>query len=853
MIPRILVVDDDAGVRFTLRELLEDAGSRWTRPPTAPMALAKHRGGRQLSPGAHRPAHAPARRARAARRLKAREPDAPRVILITAHGSERARRGGDEARRLRLLPQALRADELLAVVGGRVESVRLSAENERLEASSLLVALLVFASPAMRSWPCWSQRVAQQDVTVLITGESGTGKERVAEALVRGSAARERPFVRFNCAALTPELAEAELFGHSKGAFTGAVRRAAGSSARPTAGTLLLDEVGELDPRTQAKLLRVLQEGEVRPVGEEQLVRGRRAHPRRHPPRPRAVRARRARFREDLYYRLKVVQLACRRCASARRTSPCSPRHFLRRVQRRFGAGALRAHARAARAPRRAPLARQRARAGEHHREPGGALPARPLDPDLLPGGSPAMARAASTRTLEHRLAAYERGLMVEAIEAADGNRSEAAKLLGIGRAHALREAAQARAVGAVPTRSLQIARSRASAAASGCPALLQLGWPQHSARQGRAQVRVRPTLSSTRPAARSGLRVPGSSDRRSAHRESGLLPGAGTCSWWSRSPATTSLPSRSYSGLQALYWTRLPRRISGASRRKACVWRPTASMCARRCHGDTSPLVLPVHRPRDRRGGPFPRGLHAEGTSGSPACCYNMILLQEHRERTRQAERRAFELKHAALRAELDSLRSRTQPHFLFNVLTYTIASLVHDDADLGRADRPPARQHPGAMRSRAHALRMCRWPRSCRFVRCLPGRAAGALRQAPALRLSGRSGCRAGSPRAFLAAASGRECRRCTAWRGASTVALSACPPRSRSWGLTLRVEDDGPGPGSVPSSWQRHRAGQDLTRRLELLHGGARAATDSSGRGAGGGFSVELRIPQAKQVQT
>ena len=117
------------------------------------------------------------------------------------------------------------------------------------------------------------QRIAPRDVTVLITGESGTGKERVAEALVQASTRANKPFVRFNCAALTAELAEAELFGHTKGAFTGAVKSRAGLFREADGGTILLDEIGELPAPIQAKLLRVLQEGEVRPVGEDTSVK----------------------------------------------------------------------------------------------------------------------------------------------------------------------------------------------------------------------------------------------------------------------------------------------------------------------------------------------------------------------------------------------------------------------------------------------------------------------------------------------------------------------------------------------------------------------------------------------------
>ena len=106
-------------------------------------------------------------------------------------------------------------------------------------------------------------------MTVLITSESGTGKERVAEAIVRASMRNASPLVRFNCAAITHELAEAEVFGHAKGAFTGGHRARPGLFRVAHGGTLLLDEIGQLDLGTQAKLLRTLQEGKLRPVGED--------------------------------------------------------------------------------------------------------------------------------------------------------------------------------------------------------------------------------------------------------------------------------------------------------------------------------------------------------------------------------------------------------------------------------------------------------------------------------------------------------------------------------------------------------------------------------------------------------
>ncbi len=184
-------------------------------------------------------------------------------------------------------------------------------------------------------------RVAPRDVTVLINGESGTGKERVAEAIVRASSRSEHPFIRFNCATLTAELAEAELFGHTKGAFTGAQRSRNGLFREAHGGTLLLDEVGELDLNLQAKLLRVLQQGEVRPVGEDRsFAIDVRIIAATHRNLVDLVQA--GRFRDDLYYRLKVVSLTVPPLRERPEDIAVLARHFLQRIAERFGTGPLR-------------------------------------------------------------------------------------------------------------------------------------------------------------------------------------------------------------------------------------------------------------------------------------------------------------------------------------------------------------------------------------------------------------------------------------------------------------------------------------------------------------------------------
>ena len=432
MIPRILVVDDDRAVRFTLRGILEDANYAVDEAEDGARALAKVDAGPPhhlvltdlRMPGMDGLTLLDRIRERA---------DPPRVIMITAHGSERAAVEAMKRGAYDYFRKPFEADELLRVVERAVESVRLTANNERLEAELLLSRSLVFAAPAMKQLALLAQRAASKEVTVLITGESGTGKERLAEAIVRGSRRAERPFIRFNCAAITPELAEAELFGHTKGAFTGAIRSRSGLFREAHTGTLFLDEIGELDLRTQAKLLRVLQEGEVRPVGED--------HPIAVDVRILAAthrnleqRVREGAFREDLLYRLKVVQLHVPPLRERSEDIAVLAEHFLREYAKRFGAGPF--------AMTTALESRLHAHAWPGNvRELSNAIeslvalsPENALDLSLLPGSSAPEASFTSA-TLDQRLAAYERGLLVAALEAASGNRTEAAKQLGIGRA----------------------------------------------------------------------------------------------------------------------------------------------------------------------------------------------------------------------------------------------------------------------------------------------------------------------------------------------------------------------------------------------------------------------------------
>ena len=441
---RVLVVDDDPGVRYTLREILASDGVEVDEAADGAAALARFEAA--PAPLVITDLRMPGMDGmELQRRLLVRAPGT-RVVLVTAHGSERQAVEAMKAGAWDYFRKPFENDELLAVVRRALEAVRLAADNERLTGELALSGSMVFASAAMARLAQLVARVAPRDVTVLVTGESGTGKERVAEALWRASRRAERAFVRFNCAALSPELAEAELGGHARGAFTGAVRARPGLVGEADGGTILLDEVGELAAGAQAKLLRVLQDGEVRPVGED---RPRRVDVRVLAATHRDLREEVARgaFREDLFYRLHVVTLRVPPLRERPEDVPVLARFFLGRFAERFGL----------REPAATPalLARLAAHAWpgnvrelEHAIESLVALsPEGELDLSLLPlraaGGEGAAGAADAPGTpggevpalgLKARMESYERGMIVEALRASRGNRSEAARQLGVSR-----------------------------------------------------------------------------------------------------------------------------------------------------------------------------------------------------------------------------------------------------------------------------------------------------------------------------------------------------------------------------------------------------------------------------------
>jgi two-component system response regulator HydG len=261
------------------------------------------------------------------------------VIVMTAFGSiesavEAVRRGAYD-----YLSKPFQSEELRGRVEKALERRRLLGEVSLLAGDFRRrygLENVVGRSPSLREVLDRAVRVAATDATVLLTGESGTGKELVARAIHAGSRRSDHPFVPVNCAAITETLLESELFGHAKGSFTGAIRARRGLFEEASGGTLFIDEISETTPGFQAKLLRALQEGEVRRVGESVSVKvDVRIIAATNQDLRRAIAEKR--FREDLFYRLNVVPLRIPALRERREDIPLLARHFLDRHNRRNG------------------------------------------------------------------------------------------------------------------------------------------------------------------------------------------------------------------------------------------------------------------------------------------------------------------------------------------------------------------------------------------------------------------------------------------------------------------------------------------------------------------------------------
>ena len=328
---RVLVVDDDRAIRDALSRTLEKLGYdvALAEDGEAGLAAVRHGNVHIVLADLRMPKLTGHEVLRAVRSL-APEVD---VIVITGHGTVEDAVDAMKEGAYDFITKPFKRVQVEQTIRRAAQLQRLLQQNRRLQQRLEHLqegGQIIGTSPLMTRTLDLVRQVAPSTATILIQGESGTGKELIADAIHQGSDRRERAFIKLNCAALPETLLESELFGHERGAFTGAVTKKEGRFELADGGTLFLDEIGEISPAMQAKLLRVLQSGEFERVGGTRTVKVD----------VRVVGAtnsnlaslvREKRFREDLFYRLNVITIQLPPLRERREDIPLLAHHFLRR------------------------------------------------------------------------------------------------------------------------------------------------------------------------------------------------------------------------------------------------------------------------------------------------------------------------------------------------------------------------------------------------------------------------------------------------------------------------------------------------------------------------------------------
>jgi two-component system response regulator AtoC len=372
------------------------------------------------------------------RRFRQKVPDIP-VILVTAFATVETAVEAMKAGAFDYLKKPFEPEELELVVARAAEHARLRRENAKLRSElqgTFDVHGIVGKSQAMKDVVSMLQRIAPSDVPILIEGESGTGKDLLARAAHAMSTRASGPYVALNMSAIPENLAESELFGHEKGAFTGAEQARAGFFAEAEGGTLFLDEIGLLPPQLQPKLLRVLQDGEFIPVGSRK-------------PRKADVRViaatnedlarsvKEGRFREDLWFRLRVVPIRLPPLRERREDIPLLVEHLVAKQALRLGREPRRPDAEATRALLDHPWPGN-VRELEHAIErglllaQGEAITVADLPPEIA---QPAQDSAAPDEgRYRHARDAWEKRFLEDLLREVNGNVARAAEVAGLHR-----------------------------------------------------------------------------------------------------------------------------------------------------------------------------------------------------------------------------------------------------------------------------------------------------------------------------------------------------------------------------------------------------------------------------------
>src|SRR5687767_3779718 len=323
---RILVIDDEAEIRRSVRMILEYDGYDVLEASSGPegVALAEKESPDLIFLDVKMPGMDGLE---ALQRIKTTN-DAVPVVIISGHGTVSTAVEATKLGAFDFIEKPLASERVLVTIRNALDQGRLQDENRSLKRAVEARHQMVGESPSIRHIWDAIKRAAPTTATVLLLGESGSGKELVARAIHRNSLRSRDRFVQVNCAAIPEELIESELFGHEKGSFTGATEKQIGKFEQADRGTIFLDEVGDMSAKTQAKVLRVLQEGEVERLGSARTIKVD----------VRVIAAtnkdleaeiERGTFREDLYFRLSVIPIRVPPLRDRREDIPALVRHFV--------------------------------------------------------------------------------------------------------------------------------------------------------------------------------------------------------------------------------------------------------------------------------------------------------------------------------------------------------------------------------------------------------------------------------------------------------------------------------------------------------------------------------------------